>query len=320
MRVLSTQAQHADTDLDVTMKFPIQFFRPPLAAVTAMTLVGCGGGGSSSVVVEPTGNPHLVSADSRIMSPKLMTISGTDIYIANQGNSGVNGILKISSNDGLSASGFVGLTDAIGMATNPSGSVYVTGKYFGTPRISNLVPNSIALIIGSQYGFTFDGNSNLYVADVSTLGGRAPTVAFIASPSYSSWGSSFSAETPKGFALKNGFIYFTTDEGNIYKFAANTNIPTQLILSGPPLTKPNGIAFAGDIMYVVNYGNADGTGSWIAKIVNESVVTEFKKDPNWLCASAGIAYRNNYIYVSNGPTTNASGCGNIQNTIVKFFH
>ena len=288
-------------------------------------LAGCGGGGGGTVVSEPTGTAHLVSADNSINLPKLMTMLGSDIYVANQGNSAALGVLKINAGDAISSAGFNGLTDAIGMATSPSGQVYVAGKYFGTPRISTLAASSLTLAIGSQYGFVFDSNSNLYAADVSTTGGRTPTVAMSAATAYSSWSSSFSAETPKAFAFKNGYVYFTTDEGHIYKLAANTSVPTPLTLSGPPLHKPNGIAFDGNTMYVANFGNVDGTDSWIAKVTNESSVTVFKQDANWLCASAGIAVRDNYVYVSNGPTTGSCGTipgttTSVQNTIVKFFH
>ena len=327
MLALSTQALSGDTDLQATMKSAVQFFITTLAAAMGLTMVGCGGGGGEPVYSEPTGTARLVSADSRIMSPKLMTVSGADIYVANQNNSDANGVLKINVSDLLTTAGFLGLTDAIGIATNSTGTVYVAGKYYATPRISSLTPTAITLSIGSHYGFIFDVNLNLYAADVSTTAGRAPSIALSTGPSYSSWRGSFSAETPKAFAYKNGFIYFTTDEGNIFKLPENTSVPTQLNLSGPPLNKPNGIAFDGDVMYVVNYGPPAGTGSWIAKITNETTVTEFKKDINWLCASAGIAVRDNYIYVSNGTPATPGSCGtipgtntSIQNTIVKFFH
>lgn len=297
----------------------------PAHFLTTLTLcavgliAGCGGGGSS--VSEPTGHPHLVSADAVINSPKLMVQSGGLIYVANQNGIGVNGVLSIDSTDQLRNVGFNGLTNAIGLAASPAGVVYVSAiPSSGLPSITSLTPVALALPIGSHYGFVFDANANLYASDVSTLGGRTPTIGFSSASAYSSWSGNVSnSGTPKGFAYKNGFIYFTTDEGDIYKITQGTTSVTKLVLSGLALEKPNGIAFDGEDMYVVNFGTVGGASSWIAKITNESVVTEFKRDPNWLCASAGIAVRNNYIYVSNGTSTSI-GCGNIQNTIVKFFH
>jgi hypothetical protein len=105
MLVLSTQALSRETDVVETMRISIQSFMPTLAAAMALAVVGCGGG-SSNTVVEPTGNPHLVSADSRIMSPKLMTVDGTDIYFANQGNTGINSVLRISQVESLDTAGY----------------------------------------------------------------------------------------------------------------------------------------------------------------------------------------------------------------------
>lgn len=307
------------TDAVETMKIRFQFFMPTLAAAMALALVGCGGG-RSSTVIEPTGNPHLVSADSRIMSPKLMTVSGTDIYVANQGNIDINGILKISSTDGLIAAGFTGLTDAIGIALNNSGTVYTSGiPNSGLSSFVNLNGSPLALSVGSHYGLAFDSNNRLYAAFVA---GPTPSVG-ISYSGYTSWNKQFSVgESPKAFAFKSDLIYFTTDEGSVYKLTPDSITPTRLNLD-KSLNLPNGIAFEGNVIYVANKGNSDGSGSWIAKITNESHVEVFKKDSNWLCASAGIAIRDNYIYVSNG----TGNCGTIpetttsvQNTIVKFFH
>jgi hypothetical protein len=104
----------------------------------------------------------------------------------------------------------------------------------------------------------------------------------------------------------------------------DTITPIRLTLNRA-LELPNGIAFDGDVIYVANKGNANGSSSWIAKITNESNVEVFKRDSNWLCGSAGIAVRNTYIYVSNGTTTGSCGTipgtnTSVQNTIVKFFH
>ncbi len=288
----------------------------------SLALVGCGGGNNSQTIVEPTGNPHLVSADSRIMSPKLMTVSGTDIYVANQLSSGVNGILKINSLDSLIPSGFAGLTDVIGITSNNSGSIYATGiPSSGLSTFLSITGIPLALNVGSHYGLAFDANNNLYAAFVA---GATPSVG-ISYSGYTSWNKQFSVgQSPKAFAFKSNLIYFTTDEGSIYKLTPDTITPTPLILDSA-LNLPNGIAFDGNIIYVVNKGNADGSGSWIAKITNESHVEVFKKDSNWLCGSAGIAVRDNYIYVSNGTTTGACGTipgtsTSVQNTIVKFFH
>ncbi len=309
-----------ETDVVDTMRISIRSFIPTLAAAMALTMVGCGGGGNGSVP-EPTGNPHLVSADAVINSPKSLIQSSGFVFVANQNGIGLNGVLSIDSNDQLRKVGFTGLTNAIGLAASPAGVVYVSAiPSSGLPSITTLTPVALALPIGSHYGFMFDANANLYAADVSTTGGRTPTIGFSSASGYSSWSGNISnSGTPKGFAYKNGFIYFTTDEGDIYKITQGTTSVTKLVLSGLALEKPNGIAFDGEVMYVVNYGAVGGASSWIAKITNESVVTEFKRDPNWLCASAGIAVRGNYVYVSNGTAT-STGCGNIQNTIVKFFH
>jgi len=290
-------------------------------------LLGCGGGNSSSGTTVPSGTAYLVSADSKIMSPKLMTLLGTDIYIANQHNTGVNGILKVNSADGLSAVGFAGLNDTIGITSNNIVSnnlpeIYISGKdSSGLSTFLSSTGTPLALIVGSHYGMAFDSSNRLYAAFVA-----GPTASVgISYPAYTSWNKQFSVgETPKAFAFKSNLIYFTTDEGSIYKLTPDTITPIRLTLNRA-LELPNGIAFDGDVIYVANKGNANGSSSWIAKITNESNVEVFKRDSNWLCGSAGIAVRNNYIYVSNGTTTGSCGTipgtnTSVQNTIVKFFH
>lgn len=290
-------------------------FIPTLAV---SLLVGCGGGGSS--ISEPTGSPHLVSADARIISPKLMALVGSDIYLANQGNSGLNGVLKINGADQLASVGFSGLTDAIGVAANSAGTVFISGKPTSAiPGILNLNTGSpLANSVGSHYGLLFAPNDDLIAPSVN-LTKRVGVSS--ANTSYASWSAVNITDTPLALVKKGNFVYISTQENRIYKLDL-TNIPATplaLNLTGLSLESPSGIAFDGDTMYVVNYGPNGGASSWIAKITNESVVSEFKRDPNWLCASAGVAVRDNYIYVSNGTST-VPGCGNIQNTIVKFFH
>ncbi|NDC61109.1 MAG: hypothetical protein EBZ60_03705 [Betaproteobacteria bacterium] len=278
-------------------------------------LVGCGGGGSS--LVEPIGNPHLVSADARINSPKLMALVGSDIYVANQGNRDAAGALKIDASDQLTSVGFSNLRNAIGVAVN-SAEVYVSGiPGSGIPGILNLSTGSpLVNTNGSHYGFVFTPQGDLVAPSVNTSIGVS-----LANTNYASWNSIGIPDTPLALVKKGNFIYISTQGNQILKMDSNnlSASPQALNLTGLQLESPNGIAFDGDTMYVVNHGPVGGTKSWIAKITNESVVSEFKRDPNWLCASAGIAVRDNYIYISNGTAT-ATGCGNIQNTIVKFYH
>jgi hypothetical protein len=89
MRVLSTQAQHADTDLDVTMKFPIQFFRPTLAAVMAMTLVGCGGGGSGANDTREIAGTVTVYATGLNDPMHMVFDSSGNLYTANKGGNNI---------------------------------------------------------------------------------------------------------------------------------------------------------------------------------------------------------------------------------------
>jgi len=324
------------------MTISIQSFMPTLAAAMALAVVGCGGGSSSSVV-EPTGNPHLVSADSRIMSPKLLTVAGTDIYIANQISSAMaanvgppsyhdlSGVLKLTSTDELSPAGFSGLFDAIGVSIDSNNQPYVSGKTIGdgTAGIYRLDGFRLLYTSGSHYGFAFVNNNDLLAPTVNL----ANKLSISSATGYATWTQLMFTETPQAFAKKGNYLYFTTTSGHIYKSDFNNifAVPVRLNLTGLSLDSPNGIAFDGDVMYVVNYGPTAGNGSWIAKITNETKVTEFKKDINWLCASAGIAVRGNYIYVSNG-SKNMNGntitsCGlipgsntSVLNTIVKFFH
>lgn len=308
----------------------------------ALAVGGCGGG-STNTVVEPTGNPHLVSADPRIMSPKLMTVAGTDIYIANQisnamaavvgapNNYDISGVLKLTSTEVLSPVGFSGFYDGIGVSIDSNNQPYVSGKTVadGTAGIYSLNGSRLAYTSGSHYGFAFVNGDDLLAPSINL----ANKLSLSSATGYATWTPLVFTETPQAFARKGNYLYFSTATGNIYKSDINNILaaPVQLALTGLNLDSPNGIAFDGDVMYVVNYGPAAGTGSWIAKITNESSVSEFKKDINWLCASSGIAVRGNYIYVSNG-SKNMSGstitsCGTIPgtntsvlNTIVKFFH
>jgi len=318
MPVLSTQGNCPQTDV-VSMKPSL--FISFLTTCAVALLVACGGGGGT-IVTEPSGTAHLVSADSKIMSPKHMTLLGSDIYIANFGNSGVNGLLKINASDVLSSTGFAGLTNAIGIAANNSGAIYTSAiPASGLSTFLSLSGSPLALSVGSHYGLVFDGSNRLYAAFVA---GATASVG-ISYAGYTTWNKQFSVgQTPKAFAIKSNLIYFTTDEGSIYKLTPDTITPTQLTLDAA-LNLPNGIAFDGDVIYVANKGNPDGSGSWIAKITNESHVEVFKRDSNWLCGSAGIAVRDNYVYVSNGTTTGSCGTipgttTSVQNTIVKFFH
>jgi hypothetical protein len=263
-------------------------------------------------VVEPTGNPHLVSADSRIMSPKLMTVAGTDIYVANQISSALaavvgapnyhdrSGVLKLTSTEELLPVGFSGFYDGIGISIDSNNQPYVSGKTVGdgTAAIYRLDGLRLAYTSGSHYGFAFLGNNDLLAPSINLQN----KLSISSATGYANWTQLVFTETPQAFARKGNYLYFSTSTGNIYKSDINNILvaPVRLALTGLNLDSPNGIAFDGDVMYVVNYGPAAGTGSWIAKITNESNVTEFKKDINWLCASAGIAVRGNYIYVSNG--------------------
>lgn len=313
------------------MTISIQSFMPTLAAAMTLAMVGCGGGNNS--VVEPTGNPHLVSADSRIMSPKLMTVDGTDIYFANQGNTGINSVLRISQVESLDTAGYPGFYEVYGVAFNSNRELYVTGKPSSNIAAVLKATSGSPLItsIGSYYGLAFLANDDL----ISAIQNSPPKTVSVntSASSYTNSTAVNITETPLSFVRKGQFIYISTQQNRIYKI--DTTItpfsPTPLVLTGLALESPNGIAFDGDDMYVVNFGPSTGTGSWIAKITNETTVTEFKKDINWLCASAGIAVRGNYIYVSNGSKdmngNPITSCGTIpntttsnKNTIVKFFH
>lgn len=339
MLALSTQALSGDTDLQATMKSAVQFFITTLAAAMGLSMVGCGGGGGEPVYSEPTGTARLVSADSRIMSPKLMTVVGTDIYIANQISIAIaavvgapnyydrSGVLKLTSTEVLSPVGFSGFYDGIGVSIDSNNQPYVSGKTVadGTAGIYSLNGSRLVYTSGSHYGFAFVKSDDLLAPSIN-LGNK---LSISSATAYTTWTQLVFTETPQAFARKGNYLYFSTATGNIYKSDINNILaaPVRLTLTGLNLYSPNGIAFDGDVMYVVNYGPPAGTGSWIAKITNETTVTEFKKDINWLCASAGIAVRDNYIYVSNGTPATPGSCGtipgtntSIQNTIVKFFH
>ena len=146
------------------MTISIQSFIPTLAAAMALTMVGCGGGNNS--VGEPTGNPHLVSADSRIMSPKLMTVDGTDIYFANQGNTGIDSVLRISQIESLDTAGYPGFYEVYGVAFNSNRELYVTGKPSSNIAAVLKATSGSPLItsIGSYYGLAFLANDDLISA------------------------------------------------------------------------------------------------------------------------------------------------------------
>jgi sugar lactone lactonase YvrE len=244
MQVLSTQAQHADTDLDVTMKFPIQFFRPTLAAVMAMTLVGCGGGSNNGQAVIATGTVTQVIT-SGLSSPKHMTFDPSDnLYVA---NSGGGNILKFDAN-GQSTSFAVqtSLSYPLGIAYggnnfNSNGYLYVSDS----DEIKQISPtgvvNSYESNLTNAYGIAFDSSSNLYVAEQTSNIIDKTVNGGTVSPPYITSAGGF----PIGLAIFGNNLYVsnwnTSASGaNLLKFDITSPASSISIASG--LASANGVA------------------------------------------------------------------------------
>jgi hypothetical protein len=322
MRVLSTQAQHADTDLDVTMKFPIQFFRPTLAAVMAMALVGCGGGGSGSEeTVIP--NKTVTVIASGLNEPKHMVFSDGNLYVADQG---ARRILNVTTGQTFVSNN---ARSPIGLVFNGSNLIWSSfghGIYMNSDSTNSLTGN------GNWYGLAIFDNK-LYAANNSPnqiLAYNLTNFSQINIPN-----RTVSEGSVQGLAVYGGAVYVTVS--NSGAGLSNNNVVIKLIdtangsgkyydvmNSWGVFSQPNAIVFDGNYAYIANYGTpGTGDGGYISrKYMLDNSPAERYMDAtigSWgslspgFCGLAGLAVNAGYLYASNGTCTS-----NINsNTILK---
>lgn len=324
MRVLSTQAQHADTDLDVTMKFPIQFFRPTLAAVMAMTLVGCGGGGSGSEeTVIPKKTVTVIA--SGLNEPKHMVFSDGNLYVADQGASR---ILNVTT--GLAF--FQGnMLQPIGLSANGADLIWTSSPQ-GIYKNS-----SVGVSGGNWYGLGVL-NRRLYAASISPdriytyyLSDPDPVKADFSQVALGSVPvRSITQGSVQGIGIYGSDVYATVTNPGIpnnnvvIKLTTSVNPYYEVMSSWGIFSLPNAIVFSGNYAYIANYGTpGTGDGGYISrKYMLDNSPAERYMDAtigSWgslspgFCGLAGLAVNAGYLYASNGTCTS-----NINsNTILK---
>jgi hypothetical protein len=302
MRVLSTQAQHADTDLDVTMKFPIQFFRPTLAAVMAMTLVGCGGGGSGANDTREIAGTVTVYATGLNDPMHMVFDSSGNLYTANKGGNNIAKTTQARVTSFISGNSW---STPIGLAL-VGGNLYVSMNVATVPGVWKV---NLSTGIASQpleVNFTNSLNFSGVAADLA-----GNIFASDQSNDEVKFQSGFTPITaPTGLRQYGNFIYAVSygNAGVVKKI----NISDYLINGdlGVTFSYPYSIDFdSSGNAYVVEFGS-NGALSQISKVTQTGVKTTFAGPEKGLCASVGIAIRDDYVYVSNGICTSDASKSN----------
>jgi hypothetical protein len=294
-------------------------------AVAALVACGGGGGGSSSnaqAVVPPGTISTFAVTGVTISDPKHMAFlpGGSDLFVANQTR---NEVLRIdATGQGAVYSSInspFGLAFSDLSASDPTNTLYAVASFTAGNGVAlaSLAANPLKISVNG-YGLAFSSNK-AYVADISNSQLVTRDLPGWNNPATIAMGGQ-----PNGVVFDgNDNLYITINgtPGQVKRYEISTGTTTNLNLGTVTLSLPNALALDGaGNLYVVNKGNNVGDNGTLVKIANPTGVpnaTVFVDVGMGLCAAAGLAYRDGYLYVSNGSTcTEANGVPN-QNTILK---
>jgi hypothetical protein len=294
-------------------------------------LAACGGGGGSSGNVQevvPAGTISTFAVTGvTISDPKHMVFlpGGSDLFVANQTR---NEVLRIDANGQgsvySSITSPIGLAFSNALATDPRNTLYATSNGQGVV----LAIDSTVQTVLNAYGLAFASNK-VYVAKTNST-----SVNVYDSSNFNPLQPITLQPGPKSVLSDGGnYLYFSIggDPGHLQRFEISSRNLVELTTGSVNLRNPNGLALdSSGVLYVLNEGDpASGDGGFIVKVANPSKPnlgsaasisvdsSIFVDVDSGLCAAAGLAYRDGYLYVSNGSTcTEANGVPN-QNTILK---
>ena len=268
-----------------------------MAVAMALAVVGCGGGSSSKVTREAPGTVTVYATGLNEPMHMVFDSSG-NLYTANKG---ANNIAKTTLSKVTS---FIGGING-STWTNPIGLSLIGENLYVSMNVA-VVPGvwkvNLSTGITSQptevtftklfnfSGVTSDSAGNIFASDQSNNLIKFQT-------------GNTAITSPTGLKHYGDFIYVAsyTGAGAVKKI----NIADHLISGdlGVAFSYPYSIDFdSSGNAYVVEFGpDANGALSQISMVTQTGVKTTFAGPEKGLCASVGIAIREDYVYVSNGP-------------------
>jgi hypothetical protein len=280
------------------MTISIQSFIPTLAAAMGLTMVGCGGGGSGATVTREIPGTVTVYATGLNQPMHMVFDSSGNLYTANKGANNIakTTLSKVTSFiGGISGSTW---TNPIGLSLIGE-NLYVSMNVATVPGVwkvnltTGITSQPIEVTFTNSFNFsgvTADSAGNIFASDQSNdevkfQSGFTPITA------------------PTGLRQYGNFIYAVSygNAGVVKKI----NITDHLISGdlGVTFSYPYSIDFdSSGNAYVVEFGSdANGALSQISMVTQTGVKTTFAGPEKGLCASVGIAIREDHVYVSNGP-------------------
>jgi hypothetical protein len=284
-------------------------------ACVCVAMLGCGGGGgggssSGQAAAVPAGTvTEFVVTGVTISSPKHLAFlpSGTDLFVANQAR---NEILRIDANG--QGSVFSTLTSPLGLAfysaggADPNTTLFAAATFNAGTGIGLATQMSNPLkITVNGYGIAFT-STKVYVADTSN--------AKLVTRDVPAWNNATDIAlggTPVGVVYDgsdNIYVSLQGSPGTIKRYQISTGtLSPALNLGTVNLPFPNALALdASGNLYVINKGDVNGNNGTLVKIANPTGVpaaSELVGAGAGLCGGAGMAYRDGYLYVSNGTCT-----------------
>ena len=295
--VLSTQGPALETDVVVTMRISIQSFLPTLAAAMSLALVGCGGGGSGATVTREIPGTVTVYATGLNEPMHMVFDSSGNLYTANKG---ANNIAKTTPSkvtsfiNGINGSTW---TTPIGLSLIGE-NLYISMNVAAVPGVWKVnlstgltsQPSEVTFTNSFNFsGVTSDSAGNIFASDQTNNLIKFQT-------------GNTAITSPTGLKQYGNFIYAVSyaSAGAVKKI----NITDHFINGdlGVTFSYPYSIDFdSSGNAYVVEFGSdANGALSQISKVTQTGVKTTFAGPEKGLCASVGIAIRDDYVYVSNG--------------------
>lgn len=271
-----------------------------LTTCAFLVLVGCGGGGGGHTVVRDAPGTTSVYATGLNEPMHMVFDSSGNLYIANNGD---DNIAKVSAAKSLS---FIN-SSTPGNWNNPIGVGFDGGTFYASITVGGQkgiwVINTVTGDANQPNTFNFTQSFNY-----SSFAFASGSEVFVADQSNNSvdWAvSSLSLTSPTGVFYKDPFIYAVSygNAGVIKKINAATKADAGNLAN--TYVNPYAIAFDSQgNAYITEFGlNPNGSQSQISKVTSAGGKSVFADATKGLCASVGIAIRDDYVYVSNGTCT-----------------
>ncbi len=271
-----------------------------------LLLAGCGGGGGSTVVREAPGTVTVYATG--LSDPMHMVFdSSGNLYTANKGG---NNIAKTTLSKATSfISGINGSTwtHPIGL-TLIGDNLYISMSVANAPGVWKVnlstgeTSQPLEVTFTSTFNFsgvTSDASGNIFASDQTNNLIRFQS-------------GNTSVTSPTGLLFHDNLIYAAsyTSAGTIKKINPTSHLVTGDL--GQTFSYPYSVSFdSSGNAYVVEFGtDANGGLSQISKVTSGGVKTVFAGPDKGLCASVGIAIRDDYVYVSNGTCTSDASKSN----------